>query len=95
MDKKRIVRIPPSTLYRELADEAVLLQLDTGEYFGLDEVGNRFWHLIQEVGDFDGIRDRLLSEYNVEPPALSADLERLLGQLVARKLVEIDEVTSV
>jgi homoserine dehydrogenase len=38
---RRVVRANPNTLHREPQGEGVLLQLDTGEYFGLDEVHQR------------------------------------------------------
>ena len=94
MAVRRFVRIPSSTLYRDLAGEAVLLQIDTGEYFGLDEVGNRIWQLIVEVGDLDGVRERMIAEYDVDANELSADLDRLLADMVERKLVEVEERSS-
>jgi hypothetical protein len=84
----RRVRVAQGTLHRELQGEGVLLQLDTGEYYGLDPVGLRIWTLITEVGDLDAVRARLLEEFEVDPQTLSADLERLVGELLAHRLVE-------
>ncbi len=41
-------RIPDEVIFRELDGEAVILNLDTGIYFGLDAVGTRIWRLIEE-----------------------------------------------
>ncbi|MBN1400973.1 MAG: PqqD family peptide modification chaperone, partial [Anaerolineae bacterium] len=38
--------ISPGTLFRELDGEAVLLNLESGHYYGLDEVGTRILSLL-------------------------------------------------
>jgi hypothetical protein len=86
---KRTVRVHASTLHRELQGEGVLLQLDTGEYFGLDDVGQRMWALMVEHGDLAVVEARLLDEFEVEPDALQRDLGRFVDELVARRLVDV------
>ena len=49
-DAKRIARIPESTLFREVQGEAVLLQLDSGEYFGLNSSGDSHLALDRRKG---------------------------------------------
>ncbi len=43
--------IPGQVLCRDLGAEAVVLDLESGIYYGLDEVGLRMWKLLQEHGD--------------------------------------------
>lgn len=50
-----------------LAGEAVILDLKSGVYYGLNDVGARIWNLLQEPRKVDEIRDTLLAEYSVEP----------------------------
>ena len=88
----RIARVTASTLYREVHGEGVLLQLDSGEYFGLDEIANRFWQLIVETGDLSEVEAIMLAEFDVDPSVLSNDLQRLIQELVAMRLIEVDEV---
>ena len=85
-----MVRVSPNTLYRDLRGEGVLLQLESGQYFGLDEVAHRMWQLILKHGDLSVVEAELQSEYAVEPEVLSADLDRFVGQLAERKLVEVE-----
>ena len=81
----------PGTLYRDVQGEGVLLHLDSGQYFGLDEVANRVWQLIVEKNALGDVEAALLNEFNVEPPRLSEDLQRLVDELVAKKLIEVEE----
>ena len=93
-EAKRIARVSSGTLYRELQGESVLLQLDSGEYFGLDEVGTRIWQLIVEKGDLAEVEAAMLEEFDVDKAALSNDLSRLVDQLVAKRLIEIEPAAT-
>jgi len=74
-------------VHRELDGEAVLLNLDTGMYFGLDEVGTRVWSCLREATDLAAIHRTLLDEYEVAADRLEADLIELVGALAEQGLV--------
>jgi hypothetical protein len=84
------ISIPDDIVFRELSGEGVILNLSTGIYFGLDEVGTRMWQLIAEHGEKDRIVDVLLKEYAVERSQLAADLDQLLRTLADKGLVRTD-----
>lgn len=90
VEGKRVAKVPSSTLYRELQGESVLLQLDTGEYFGLDEVGTRVWQLIVEKGDLDAVEAAMRQEFDVDGAVLADDLRRLVDELAAKRLIELE-----
>ena len=93
-EPKRAVRVSSSALYREVHGEAILLHLDSGEYFGLDAVGTRIWQLIVERGDLDDVRAAMLAEFDVDPVTLQNDLDRMVDELTAKRLIEIDSASS-
>ena len=73
----------------EMGDEAVILHLKAGVYYGLDSVGARIWALIQEPKTVDQIKDAILNEYDVEPDQCERDVLALLDELAAEDLIEI------
>jgi hypothetical protein len=75
----------------QLGDEAVILQLDDGVYYGLDPVGTRIWALLQEPRRIADIRDRIIEEYEVDPERCERDLAGLLDDLLSRRLIELSE----
>ena len=79
----------PDVVHRELDGEAVLLNLGTGMYFGLDEVGTRVWSCLSESTDLAAIHRTLLDEYEVAADRLEADLIELVGALAERGLVHV------
>lgn len=84
------LRVPENVVARDLADESVLLNLDTGTYFGLDAVGTRLWHLLAERGSPESAIETLLGEYDVEAPRLHSDVTALIDQLLAKGLLTTD-----
>jgi hypothetical protein len=84
------VRATEDVVFRELDGEAVLLNLATGTYFGLDSVGTRIWQLLERLHRLDAVRDALVAEYEVEIPTAGEDLINLVDRLAAHGLVAID-----
>jgi len=83
------VSIPDTVLSTELHDEGVLLNLETGEYFGLDEVGMEMWKVLRANGDVGAARTALLEQYDVAEDVLAKDLDELIAKLAERKLLVV------
>jgi predicted RND superfamily exporter protein len=83
--------IPEDVMFRILGDEAVILNVASGVYFGLDEVGTRMWQLMSEYGSTEKVVEMMLNEYEVEEEQLRADLEKLIKQLSEKELVKADD----
>lgn len=81
--------IPEGVLIRELEGEAVLLNLNSGAYFGLDDVGTRMWSALTTSPSIQAAYDSLLAEYEVAPEQLSGDLDTFIEKLVAQGLLEL------
>lgn len=81
----------PSVVRADLEGEAILLDLATGTYFGLDEVGNAIWKAVEQGASETQIFDSLAKEYDVDPDQLRSDVADFLSQLQARQLLrEVD-----
>jgi hypothetical protein len=83
------VKVADDTLFQELSGETVLLELSRGVYYGLDEVGTRIWSLLADGRSLEETVDVLVEEYDVDRARGAADVLRLVGELEARRLLEI------
>jgi len=77
----------PDVVYRDLEGEAVILDLASGTYFGLNEVGTRVWRMIDEGRDAAEIVDIVATEYQADRGTIAQDVARLLNDLSARRLI--------
>jgi hypothetical protein len=79
--------VSPTVVFREMDDGAVVLDLESGVYFGLDPVGTRIWTLLSEHATPQAVCDAMIQEYEVAPDVLSADVLLLVGELQETGLV--------
>ena len=77
-----------------LDDEEVILNLENGMYYGLNPVGARVWHLIQEPRTVAEICDALLDEFDAERQRVHQDVVALLNDLHEEQLIKVDESAS-
>ena len=77
-----------------LEEEAVILNLGDGVYYGLNVVGARIWDLLQEPRTVREILNIILVEYEVEPQRCRQDLLILLKELAAKKLIEVKDAQA-
>lgn len=82
-----VYRISEAVVSRELDGEAIILNLDSGIYFGLDPVGTRIWQLMSSPGRVSDVLRVLLAEYDVSEEVLRADLGQLITKLIEKGLV--------
>ena len=86
--KQANLKIPEQVVTRQVGDETVLLNLESGTYFGLDPVGSRFLELLAAEGALTAVIARMLEEFEVSEAQLEADLLRLAEEMLASGLLE-------
>jgi len=81
------VAVSPEVMMQEVSGEAVLLDLKSESYFGLDAVGTRIWQLVEQDGYLKSVHAALLAEYEVDSSRLEQDLKDLIVRLADAGLV--------
>ncbi len=85
------VSVPAQVVMTEVESEAILLNLESGQYYGLDEVGTRMWSLLAQHGEVEPVVLALLEEYAVAEQELRHDLLELISKLIAQGLLRVDQ----
>ncbi len=85
------ITVLPDVLIQELQGESVLLNVNSGRYFGLDEVGTRMWAVLTSSESIEQACETLLAEYDVEGEKLRQDVTDLIAKLVEHGLVEVHD----
>jgi hypothetical protein len=81
--------VPPDVLIQELQGESVLLNVRSGRYFGLDEMGTRMWAALTTAESLQAACETLLGEYDVERERLEQDVRALVEKLAEHGLMEV------
>jgi hypothetical protein len=94
MFKETQVVVSANQVSTDLDDEVAILNLESGVYYGLSNVGASVWNLIGEPKTVGRIHEDILSEYDVAPERLYSDLIELLNQLADAGLVTLSNENS-
>jgi hypothetical protein len=81
------MRVPEHVMSRNLGEDCVMLDLASGTYFGLDEVGARVWQLLAEGKSVSETCEVLAREYDASREQIDADVRLLVDELAANGLV--------
>ena len=75
----------------DLEGEEVILDMESGLYFGLNEVGQFVWKRLEEPCSFRTILDSMLSEYDVTEEICRSDLRSFLKGMAEAGLIQVVE----
>jgi hypothetical protein len=79
--------VPDDVLAAHLEGEAVLLNMDTKDYFRLNATAAVVWKGLERGLDREGLLGELCTQFDVERDVASTELDRLLGELSQRGLI--------
>jgi len=85
------VTSPKHVLVRTFENESVLLNLDSENYHGLDDVGTRMWQALTSSENIEAAYQKLLADYEVDPALLRQDLDDFVAKMVQRGLLALHD----
>ncbi len=84
--EKPSFEIPPTVLFREVDQQMVLLNIETEQYFGLNQVGADIVTRLTTL-PFASAFSALTRDYEVDPEILRRDTDNLVESLVKAGLL--------
>lgn len=79
--------IPDDVMSRELNGEAVLLDLRSGHYFGLNATGARIWAALKDGLAPEQIPQIIVEDFDVTLERAQADVDAFIATLIQRGLI--------
>ncbi len=71
----------------EVDNDAVLLDCESGAYFGLNHVGLMLVNLLQQGLNQEAAQRKLAAHYNVSEPQIVDDINALINEMLQRNLL--------
>src|SRR2546422_8565658 len=84
-----VISRSPSVLTAEVDGEVVMMSIEQGRYFGLDDIGSDIWKRIEPPCSFATLVDRLVADYDAERATIAADVQALLGRMAVEDVVRL------
>ena len=92
MELSDTVSASDDVVAREVAGETVLLNLESGTYFGLNETGGMVWQLLDEgSATLEDICTAIEEEYDIAREDIESDVLALAEDLFEHGLLMIEE----
>ena len=88
------LRLPSHVVHRSFIAETVLLNLETGNYHGLNPVGGVMLEAVNEAPTVRQAAERVADKYGEDPAMVERDLVALCHGLLERGLLEVAGPTS-
>jgi lipoate-protein ligase B len=85
------VRLAEDVLMQKVGDDAILLNLNSENYFALDEVGTRIIDTLQESDSVAHAVRKLVGIYEVDESKLTSDAIRLVEECEQHGLLQITQ----
>ncbi len=70
-------------------EELVILSVDRGTYYGLDDIGSEIWQRLETPVRVDALCDALTEKYEGDRATIERDVLQLLENLAADGLISV------
>ena len=90
IELRTLVRASAQPASSDVHGEVVILDVEKGFYYGLEQVAARVWQLLQQPRRVLEIRDTIVAEYDVTLERCEQDLLEFLENLADTGLIECE-----
>jgi hypothetical protein len=87
MSKKYIQN--KKVIQSKIGEEVVMLDMDSGLYFGLNSVASIIWVKLEKPISFEEIVDQLLEEYSIDRQTCETDSKVFWDQLLDNNIIKL------
>jgi len=74
----------------DIDGETVMMSIENGEYYGLDDIGSRIWELIARPIKVSDLIDTLLERFDVDRETCEIDVLKFLNELNEDRILEVE-----
>jgi hypothetical protein len=84
-----VISRSPSVLTAEVDGEIVMMSIEQGRYFGLDDIGCDIWRRIEPPCSFAKLIEGLAADYEADRATIRTGVQNLLGHMVEHNVVRL------
>jgi DNA-directed RNA polymerase delta subunit len=89
IDDRSVLKRGTKYLDTELDDEVILMQVESGQIFGMAETAQEIWTRLSEPVTFGKLLDDLVEHFDVDRATCAAEVSRFLVELQNQEFIEI------
>lgn len=89
IDERTLITRSTEVMTASVHDETVMMDIESGRYYGLDDIGSEIWRMLETPRRFGDLVDSLLKDYEADRAVIAADLRKLLSLMAEYKIVSL------
>jgi hypothetical protein len=78
-----------SLLVAGVQDETVMMDIQSGHYYGLDDIGSDIWKRLETPCRFGDLVDALIADYDADRLVIARDVAQLVTLMASNKVVTL------
>lgn len=89
IDDATVLRRKAAVVGADVADDAILLDIDSGYFFQLNRTGAKIWAFVEEPQTLGALTDHMAASYKVDVETCRSDVTEFVADLIDRGVLEI------
>jgi hypothetical protein len=73
----------------DVADDAILLDIDTGYFFQLNSTGAKIWAFVEQPQTLGALTAHMAANYKVDAETCRSDVAEFVADLIERGVLEV------
>ena len=86
-----VVRRIEEVIAGDIDGEIVMMSVENGKYYGLDDIGSVIWKLVEAPVKVSDVIDTLLERFDVDRETCEKDVLKFLNDLNEDKILAMNE----
>lgn len=89
IDEGTRLRRKAAVVSADVADDAILLDIDSGYFFQLNRTGTRIWSFVEAPQTLGALCDHMATQYRVDTDTCRGDVVAFVADLIERGVLEV------
>jgi hypothetical protein len=89
IDEDTLITRSDGVLAAAVHDETVMMDIASGHYYGLDDIGSVIWRRLEQPCRFGALIDALAADYDADRAVIAEDVRKLLAIMAEHKVVTL------
>jgi hypothetical protein len=87
ISEETLIHRTASVLTAEVDKQIVMMDIESGRYLGLDDIGSVIWQRLETPRTFGDLVDSLVEDYDAERAVIAQDVRELLKEMATQGIV--------
>jgi Coenzyme PQQ synthesis protein D (PqqD) len=89
LDERTLITRSTELIIAPVHDETVMMDIQSGHYYGLDDIGSEIWRRLEAPRTFGDLVDSLVADYDADRSVIAEDVRTLLSVMVEHNVVTL------